>query len=95
MKAIYKYELKLEEYQVINMQHDAVVLSVQIQDGKIFIWALVDNSKSLDGNRSFNIYGTGQEISRLENWTLEQIIYIGTVQLGSFVWHVFEDTAPF
>lgn len=60
------------------------VLSVQVQDGKPCIWALVDDSKS-EMRRRFKMYGTGKN---LEDPVNEE--YVGTFQLNGFVFHLFE-----
>jgi len=82
MKVIYKYELKLTEKQTIEMPAFARFLSVQVQNGKIQVWALVDTEQPPRLN-IFKIIGTGGRIDE----TLG--IFLGTIQLGGFVWHVF------
>jgi hypothetical protein len=79
---IYKYELALTEKQVIQMPDCAEILSVQIQNGGIFLWALVNpNYKNKDV--LIAIYGTGNPIYRTNE------TYISTCQLNGFVWHIF------
>lgn len=82
MKKIYKYELLLQDEQVVQIPHKPQILSVQIQKGIICVWALVDTTYS-DVAYIFEIIGTGNPV---DNFIRE---YLGTVQDGSMVWHVF------
>ena len=52
----------------------------------VCLWAMSDTDESRKVRRMFRIYGTGHEIFE----PLEALDYIGTVQTGPFVWHVFE-----
>jgi hypothetical protein len=82
--AIWKYKLAIIGEQKITMPDNAVSLSVQAQDGDVCLWAMVDEEAPLV-ERTFVIYETGQPISpvRYDN-------FLATVQIGSFVWHVFQ-----
>lgn len=82
MEKIYKYELKLQAEQVVQMPHKPEILSVQIQRGVICVWALVNTTYS-DVAYIFEIIGTGNPVDSM----LRK--YLGTVQDGSMVWHVF------
>ena len=67
----------------IKLPVGARILTVHEQNDEVVIWALVDPKAPLE-TRRFNIHPTGySEVSGLET-------YIGTVHIGSFVWHVFE-----
>jgi hypothetical protein len=85
MKTIYKYRLDLES--ALFMPKDAQVLSIQMQDGFVCLWALVDtdNEKEM---RIFMCYGTGMKIAD----SAYPMDFLGTVQAdsGSLVLHVFE-----
>lgn len=83
MRTIYKYELKLEDEQTVEMPGFARILTVQVQDLKICLWAEVDTSFPTEA-RTIEIYGTGDEVLGLGR------TYIGTVQRGAYVWHVYE-----
>ena len=82
MKTIYKYELTgpceiyIPEY--------AAVLKCGVQDEKIIIWCLVETDRPTE-KRCFSIVGTGQFIN-----DTKKLVYIDTVFIGRFVWHVFE-----
>lgn len=82
---IWKYELPLgpkSEF-VIEMPKGAKVLCVQAQDGEIFLWVKLDPDHCTE-LRKFTIYGTGNDVP-------SGGVYIGTVQIDPFVWHVFEE----
>lgn len=84
MLKIFKYPLKLTDIQAIEIPEKASILSVDIQNGGICLWALVDpNSKLV--NYKFAIIGTGNPID--DSYNLQ--MFIGTVQQPPFVWHVF------
>jgi hypothetical protein len=78
-KVIYKYEVDT----IVVMPIGAEILTVQLQHGTPWIWALVDRNNQLE-ERNFDIRGTGYEIEDINSK------YIATYQEGPFVWHVFE-----
>lgn len=82
---IFKYPLKIEEEQIVNMPHDAKILSLQIQGGSPVMWAMVDDLKR---EASFKIRMTGTGWPADEDLIAEQ--FIGTVQADNgMVWHYF------
>ncbi len=83
MFSIWKYVLKVTDYQTIMMAQNAHILSVQEQYGNIVLWAESD-TKAQPENRSFHVVATGQEHKEHPGK------YIGTVQVGSLVWHIYE-----
>lgn len=87
MKTIYKYTLDAGDRVRIPLPRDAVVLSIQEQDGQAVMWALVDTDKPLV-DREFRIIGTGYSIPE----SPEHLIFIGTLQLRGLglVFHIFE-----
>ncbi len=85
MKQIYKYKHVAVAINItLNIPEDAKFLSLQMQNSFLCFWFLV-NPENHKKRRYFRIFGTGWDFddSHLE--------YIGTVQDGSFVWHVFEE----
>jgi len=96
MKNIYKYELPLGLSPIIEMPYDAEILSIQSQDGKIQIWAIVDDKDMLVG-RQFHILGTGNGFPQEVGYAIagNAFKHHATVQQGEFVWHVFENLMPF
>ncbi len=84
---IWKFPLQLTDTQKIPMPKDAQILSAQVQDGTLCIWALVDPDRPKE-ERKIEIHGTGNASVNLLPKT-----FIGTAQMGMFVWHVFESKA--
>lgn len=91
MKRIFKYPLKIEDEQIVLIGGGGRVLSVGVQDNRLFVWALVDQSYSA-APVHFYIVGTGNPA----NHVASHMRFIGTVQMPSgLVWHVFvEDSLP-
>jgi len=85
MKTIWKYELGINDNQIIEMPADAQILTVQIQHGKPCMWCLIDAIYELK-KRKIRIAGTGHTIIGFAG------VYIGTYQLydGDLVFHVFD-----
>jgi hypothetical protein len=86
MKKIYKYELEIKDCQTIILPFDYEILSVQSQNNKLVLWAMVYPDNSLQ-QVTFNIVGTGNPIATdTQNW-----LYLASVQMfNGLVWHVFE-----
>ena len=89
-KTIWKFELKTTDTQKLEMPVGAEILTVQAQNERPCLWALVDPTEKKE-TRLFDIFGTGHPIH------CDMSIgrrYIGTYQLngGSLVFHVFENT---
>jgi hypothetical protein len=87
MLQVYKYRLP----QVIGvtellMPKDADVISTELQDGELVLWALVDKAKENE-TRFFRTILTGEEVPRKD-----VIRFIGTVLAynGKYVQHIFE-----
>jgi len=86
-QTIWKYPLEFQDVQTIRMPIGAEILTVQIQDGKPCLWAVVDvDDKVLTEPRFIIMYGTGHsmEVSSLDRK------YIATFQIWELVYHVFE-----
>lgn len=84
MNKIYKYSLNTNIPRFnLELPAQAKILSFQVQNTIPTIWVLVDTENTYV-TRSFEIYGIGHII----NNTFEN--YIGTVQVGNYVWHLFE-----
>lgn len=79
---IYKYPLKLEVVQKVEMPEDAKILSAQLQNGVLCIWALVSTDRELE-DRTIHTIGTGWETDFLYK-------FISTVQIDGLVWHIFD-----
>ena len=87
MMRIWKFPLKLEDEQEVDMPSLACVLCVQVQDEIPCLWALVDEACP-HVRRIVHIRGTGHIADGME-----MAQYVGTFQLlgGIFVGHVFAD----
>lgn len=83
MHTIWKYELAIIDEQTIEMPAGAVILTVQVQDGKLCLWAKVNTVHLVKTKRKIAVVGTGNSFDGIG-------AYIGTAQLGPGVWHVFE-----
>ena len=86
MKTIWKYELETLDLFGLDMPIGAEVMTVQTQNGKPYLWCLVDARNNKE-TRTFITYGTDHQISGTEHKT-----YVGTYQLadGDLVYHLFE-----
>jgi hypothetical protein len=82
-QSIWKYELRVVDHQTVQMPIGARILTVQVQRDALCLWAIVDQEAKRE-TRIFCIFGTGERFNRPD------ATYIGTVQDGDFVWHVFE-----
>lgn len=79
MKTVFKYEISAGP---MEMPKGSQVLSFQDQRGTLCLWALVDPEAPTQ-TRQFQVIGTGHEVDPNSS-------FIGTTQVGPFVWHLFE-----
>lgn len=79
---IFKYPLKITGKQSIKIPRNHRILSVQVQDGILCVWAAVE-PEGCTVFREFLIVGTGCDMPEEE--------HIATVQDGHLVWHIFSD----
>lgn len=89
MKTVYKYPLRLINKQTIKMPEGAVILTVDIQDNQMQLWALVDvDPDKYDIDYTFYIVETGQDAQHIQYPNG----YIGTVFFNrqDLVFHVFQ-----
>ena len=81
---VWKYELKIENEQWIELPHGAKILNIDVQRGVPCLWAQVDTNM---GKTSTLIvtHGTGHKMRSGD------MTFLGTYQFddGSFVGHVF------
>lgn len=82
MRTIHKYVLSTMTT-VIEVPIESETLSIQMQNGNICVWMLVDTELPKE-KITFEVYRTGWEIPN------KGLCHSGTVQDGSMVWHVFE-----
>lgn len=84
---VLKYRFDLTDRQTIRAPEGAQTLSVQMQDGKLTMWMLVDPEKP-EEDMVFNVVGTGMTVPDGGGY------YVGTVQMSAaFVVHVFREVA--
>lgn len=88
MKTIYKYKVKRQETQEVEMPATAQILTAQPIDDSVWIWAMVETEVVEKEMRRIAVLKTGQEITLPS----DKLLYINSVQLGAgeLVLHVFE-----
>lgn len=86
MSVIWRYSLRLVNEQEIDLPGHVSPLSVQIQNDEIVLWAIV-NPGSQKYHRKVFIVGTGHALPDVVLHPYTK--YVGTVQQGALVWHVF------
>ena len=84
MRKIYKYELPVDGGVITIKQCIIKILSIQEQNGKPMMWAIVDPDNEVVEPLEIVAIGTGWELpTELED-------YLGTAQdRYGFVWHYF------
>lgn len=85
-RRIFKYPLKAQDSQEVELPYGAQILSVQAQRDDVYVWALVDPIAPTY-LQTFYVIGTGNPIP--DSFCLAT--HLGTVQLlgGSLVFHIF------
>lgn len=84
MKTIYKYTLEIKDKQILSIPKIGEYLDFQNQDGKIVFWMEVETDELLMSDEVFFIVGTGNPIPE------EATHYQSSVQVGIFVWHIYQ-----
>lgn len=86
---IWKWPLKLDPYQAVEMPAGATVLTVQVQKDEPHLWALCDPERPKE-KRHITMRGTGHPVPAYPGQ------YLGTVQMfrGDLVLHVYEIADP-
>jgi hypothetical protein len=79
---IWKFPLGNGMAQDIAMPMHAEILTVQVQDGHVCLWAKVNPENVLRPKR-IHVVGTGNPMPD------GALCYLGTVQQNIFVWHIF------
>lgn len=88
MKKIFKYRLKREDVQEVLLPKWSTPLSVQMQNGEIQMWVLVDIEQPVVKSQ-VTIYGTVQSVPDNFYVGREHNLFLGTVQDKIYVWHIF------
>ncbi len=91
MTNIFKYKITALD-QNIKIPKGAEILSVGVQKGEIMIWALVDVKEVAEEliTRKFLVTGTGWDVSSFKEDKESDFIFIGTVFIDVYVFHVFD-----
>lgn len=86
-KTIWKYSLDITDIQIVDMPEGAKPLTVQIQNGSVVMWCMVDLEAPIV-KREIVVAGTGNGISER---VISKMSYVGSVQImnGRLVFHVF------
>lgn len=88
-KTIYKYTFQGPEA-IFDIAEDAEILTIQLQNNSVQLWALVDIDKPTT-KRSFLGIATGLHLETILESNEEIKQYIATVQLDNgLVFHFFE-----
>jgi len=80
-KIIFKYQLNIQDFQVIYLPSDFKILKLDIQDGNPCLWCEVDNSSDMV-NLNIHMRPTGFSFTGIEH------NYIGTIG-ELYVWHFY------
>ena len=85
-QTIWKFETEVTDRFTLKMPSGGQILTLQIQNEKPCIWALV-NPENDPEERFFELFGTGHE---MESMGINRK-YIGTypLQNGAFIFHLF------
>lgn len=85
MKAVYKYPLKIDDYQQVILPEYAKILCIKVQNGTPCLWALIDKEQAYDKIVTIRCAGTGHDIK-------DEVEYIDTIMVadGALVFHFFK-----
>lgn len=85
-RRIWKYSLLIVDRQTLKLPKKAEILSVFNQNDILVLYAMLDETQELE-SRTIEIVGTGNPVP--VDMGIDRK-FIGSVQQGRFVWHVFE-----
>jgi hypothetical protein len=92
MKTVYKYQLftndGIMDEIVIQIPEDFIIRHLNVQNGVACIWAEVDTETKMI-EKHFLVFGTGHDLGT-DKFGADKLNYIGSVMMGSFVWHIYE-----
>lgn len=96
METIWKFPIKIQDEQLVEMPKRSIILTVQIQGPEPYIWAIVNDDAKII-NRKIRLAGTGTELPNVmahaRAYHTNARAYIGTIQLieGNLIYHVFDE----
>lgn len=87
MKSIWKYSLRIDGEQTLDVPEGAEALTVQVQNGTPCLWMRIDPAAPMT-LRKIITHGTGHPVPETTGR------YVGTYQIdgGDLVFHVFDAT---
>lgn len=88
MTRIFKYELKIEEFQTVKIPKGSVILSAVNQRERLQVYALVDDKEQVIEETRFLVLGTGHCAEDVDEFCFLQTVLF---ESGKFVIHVFTD----
>lgn len=101
MSVVYKYPVNPDnKVQYMDFPSSSKILSAIEQNGQIMIYALVQDPFApniWDSKKRLLVLGTGWEFNEVREYEIlpfSEIRFIGSVKIGSFVWHVMELVEP-
>lgn len=86
MRTIYKYELEIVDSQTLMLPIAFEVLTVEAQQDRLCLWAMVDPEEKELSPVTIMIKGTGHKITD-DEWA--NFYYLKSVHTPPFVWHIF------
>lgn len=84
---IFKYELNLVSRQHVSVPKGSKILSVQSQNERLCLWAMVDQKEKPE-TRVMEVVGTEQAFKTLD--PDQSRVHLETLQQSGMVWHIFE-----
>ena len=89
MRTVYRYDVAVTDFQVLQIQGCIRVLSVGTgTHDNLSLWALVDTEDTRDTQVNLRILGTGNPIPDF-NYLTQFYTFLNTVVMGKLVWHIF------
>jgi len=86
MKTIYKYELKIQDQYQLDITGMREFLKIAEQDGKLYLWCLVETESEENYIVDVYIQGIGNKIT---NASFNKRTYFDSVIMSNgLVWHV-------
>lgn len=82
MRTIYKYDMP-DPVVILELPVGYEILTAQYQGDVLRLWIMIDTKEKKKELVTIQAFGTGHPIENVKK-------YIGTVQKGVYVWHVFE-----
>lgn len=92
MRTIHKYELKIQDKQVVKITGFIDYLKVDEQNGNLCLWVLVNTDETYVHTLNVYIVGTGNRISKDEesDTMIHKGTYFDSVSMSNgLVWHLF------